>query len=589
MLISRTNLVARTQDLTVGFQHFARQGRFPNWFRKGGRDCSQPLLVLKRSHRRFAHVIIRFALCSTALIAIADLLTIPAASQTYSIDVTCTSTGQLCTPAYMAPITLASPAQLTVDFVLSPTLCSNAQVYIFLDGALQSTSAFLPPGGDTGPINLGTSSAGTHTVSVQAEGEVGGCNTGSLASWGGALSISETTPPTLSISGLSPNSVMAGAPAFALTVSGSGFLSGATVLWNGSALTTSYTSGNQLSASVPANLIASPGAASVSVQNPGGATSNTLTFTISQPGTPPTLTSLSPNSAAPGGPAFTLTVYGSGFVNGAIVEWNGSPLSTNSLGSPTQVTASVPAYLIASSGTANVTVVNPNGTSSNTITFTITSMSPLSVAQIVDGGTWQTLFQVVNLDQVPVTYSFQFWADNGTPLQLPFLNGPAGTFAGTLPVGGTAFAVTPGTAAALAQGWANVTSSGRIGVLTIFRQSVPGNPTSEGTVIGVQAGSRVFLPFDNTRGYVTGVAVANTNATQTLSISLTFQTDSGAISTGSLSLPPNAHTAFVLTSMFPALAGLRGSIEFTTPLANIAVLGLRFSPTNSFTSLGEFQ
>lgn len=130
------------------------------------------------------------------------------------------------------------------------------------------------------------------------------------------------------ITGLSPSSATAGGPSFTLTVNGSGFLNSSTVQWNGSVLSTTYVSGNQLSASVPANLIASPGSVGVTVQNPGGTTSNAVTFTIS--GTPaPTLSALSPNAATAGGPAFTLTVSGSGFVNGSAILWNGSPLSTS--------------------------------------------------------------------------------------------------------------------------------------------------------------------------------------------------------------------------------------------------------------------
>jgi len=37
---------------------------------------------------------------------------------------------------------------------------------------------------------------------------------------------------------------------------------------------------------------------------------------------------LVPGSAAPGGPAFTLTVNGTGFVSGSTVNWNGSPRTT---------------------------------------------------------------------------------------------------------------------------------------------------------------------------------------------------------------------------------------------------------------------
>ena len=184
----------------------------------------------------------------------------------------------------------------------------------------------------------------------------------------------------LSLASLSPASATAGGPAFTLTVNGSGFLSGAAVLWNGSPLSTSYVSGSQLNASVPASLIASQGSASVTVQNPGGATSNALTFTINAP--TPSLSSLSPNSATAGGPAFTLTANGSGFLNGSNILWNGSALSTSYV-SGNQLSASVPANLIAAQGSASITVQNPGGTTSNAVTFTI---NPAPVCQPVSVG-----------------------------------------------------------------------------------------------------------------------------------------------------------------------------------------------------------
>src|SRR5262249_48872384 len=117
------------------------------------------------------------------------------------IAINCTSTGQLCAPTYTTTVTAASQSQLTVDFASSsPTACSDIRVYISLDGMLQFTSAFLPPGGDTGLINFGIINLGTHTLAVQAEGEAGGCNQGSLASWSGTLTVSETAAlPTIKI------------------------------------------------------------------------------------------------------------------------------------------------------------------------------------------------------------------------------------------------------------------------------------------------------------------------------------------------------------------------------------------------------
>jgi len=70
-----------------------------------------------------------------------------------------------------------------------------------------------------------------------------------------------------------------------------------------------------------------------------------------------TLTSLSPGSAAAGSGPFTLTVIGSGFVAGSVIQWNGTPLPATVFVNATQLTATVPANLIASAGTANVTVV----------------------------------------------------------------------------------------------------------------------------------------------------------------------------------------------------------------------------------------
>ncbi|HEY3840039.1 MAG TPA: hypothetical protein VGL72_25885 [Bryobacteraceae bacterium] len=141
---------------------------------------------------------IRFAI-SIALFATAAVMTSPptllAASQTYSIAINCTSEGQLCTPLYSATITPDSWMQLTVEYTSSsPYACSNLRVHIFLDGVMKFLSDSLPPGGDTGPINLDIVGAGTHTVGVQGEGELGGCNPGNLSSWSGTLSVSETTP-----------------------------------------------------------------------------------------------------------------------------------------------------------------------------------------------------------------------------------------------------------------------------------------------------------------------------------------------------------------------------------------------------------
>ncbi|HEY9065434.1 MAG TPA: galactose oxidase-like domain-containing protein [Burkholderiaceae bacterium] len=97
-------------------------------------------------------------------------------------------------------------------------------------------------------------------------------------------------PAAATITSLSPNSVVAGGPAFTLTVNGSGFVSGATVRWNGADRTTTFVSGTQLRAAISGADIATPGTFQVTAVNPGAATSNALPFTVSAATTTFTLT-----------------------------------------------------------------------------------------------------------------------------------------------------------------------------------------------------------------------------------------------------------------------------------------------------------
>jgi hypothetical protein len=87
-----------------------------------------------------------------------------------------------------------------------------------------------------------------------------------------------------------------------------------------------------------------------------------------------------PNTMAAGGGAFTLTVMGSNFVNGATVYWDATTRTTTFVSS-TRVTAAISAADIATANTILVYVKNPGGTgiymnqggqSSATVDFTVT-------------------------------------------------------------------------------------------------------------------------------------------------------------------------------------------------------------------------
>jgi len=69
---------------------------------------------------------------------------------------------------------------------------------------------------------------------------------------------------------------------YTLTVTGFGFASGATVNWNGTALTTTFVNSSKLTATVPIGNTASPTTATITVVNPapGGGTSNSQYFVV---------------------------------------------------------------------------------------------------------------------------------------------------------------------------------------------------------------------------------------------------------------------------------------------------------------------
>jgi hypothetical protein len=84
----------------------------------------------------------------------------------------------------------------------------------------------------------------------------------------------------------------------------------------------------------------------------GGSSPSTPTNTV------PSISSLSPSATLVGGAAPTLTVNGTNFVADSTVQVNGSNRTTTYVNA-TQLTASLTAADVASSGTAPITVVNP--------------------------------------------------------------------------------------------------------------------------------------------------------------------------------------------------------------------------------------
>ena len=162
-----------------------------------------------------------------------------------------------------------------------------------------------------------------------------------------------------------------------------------------------YSSSNLYDLSLPASLTSLP---DPSNSNPAGYGSNKRTLVPANFVTPfnllsiavaptPTITSLVPPSATVGTPGLTLTVNGTGFVQGSVVNYSGTARTTTYV-SATQLTAALTTADLATVGTFNVTVTNPPfpGVPSAPATFTVTPVcdAPSGLAVSSTGSTTAT-------------------------------------------------------------------------------------------------------------------------------------------------------------------------------------------------------
>ncbi|MBM4439240.1 MAG: S8 family serine peptidase [Candidatus Rokubacteria bacterium] len=223
-----------------------------------------------------------------------------------------------------------------------------------------------------------------YVVSVWARsGTLGGDDADGTAAT--ATSVFVVTNPAPVASALSLTSVAAGGDAFALTVTGSGFVRSSVVAWNGASRGTTFVSATELRAAITAADIAAPSTASIAVvsPSPGGGTSATLSLTVA-PGVP-VASSLSPTSIIAGNRDFTLAVVGSRFTTTSAVRVNGVPRATTYV-STTRLTIAMSASEVEEVRSYAITVVTPaanghGGGTSSAITLPIVTGPPLTTAQ----------------------------------------------------------------------------------------------------------------------------------------------------------------------------------------------------------------
>ena len=211
----------------------------------------------------------------------------------------------------------------------------------------------------------------------------------------------------------------------------------------------------------------------------------------------------------------------------------------------------------------------------------------LTIPQVVDGGGWQSTIVLTNSNVNPAAATLIFHSDTtggGTlPWTPPFLE-VSSTAGMSLTGGSTSFLHTMGTAAALTQGWAELNAEAGVIAYVIFTNRIPGLRDQDGTAPAVAATNRVLVPYDNSSGSATAIAVVNPGGAPQ-DITVGFRNTTGGVAVSALpTVPAMGHLAFVLAQQFPATAGRSGLAEFYSPTRNFSMIALRFNPTQSFTA-----
>ncbi len=189
---------------------------------------------------------------------------------------------------------------------------------------------------------------------------------------------------------VSPNSGTT-AGGTAVTLTGTNFVTGATVTFGGTAATNVVVvSSTSITATTPAH---AAGAVTVAVTNPGGL-NGSLANGFTYIGTP-TVTSVSPNNGPTGG-GTAVTITGTNFATGATVTFGSAAATNVAVVSSTSITATTPA---GSAGAVTVTVTNPGGLAGSLANgFTYTTQVAIGFVQVA-AATPQS-----PVATVPVTY-----------------------------------------------------------------------------------------------------------------------------------------------------------------------------------------
>jgi hypothetical protein len=213
--------------------------------------------------------------------------------------------------------------------------------------------------------------------------------------------------------------------------------------------------------------------------------------------------------------------------------------------------------------------------------------------QMAGGAYWKTSFMFINNGGAAGSAQLLTWGTSGAPMSVAMMGGAMGSqHVYDIPPGGSLLVELDENAGNMMTGWAGVVMNGPIAGQGIFRLHNPGQPDFEAAVPLMMRGqtgcvtppAALAMPFDNSNGYVTSVAFANTAIADRM-LDLEFLDSTGAgIFTAHESMAAHNQMSFETPTRYPAVAGKRGWMRVLNTPADFTCLGFRFNPNGPFTT-----
>ncbi len=279
--------------------------------------------------------------------------------------------------------TVGYPVPTITSFVASSTLVNSTGFTLEMDGHGFTAGTRVRFGTDE---LTPTSFTDSHLVALVPDAllttarvvSVTTTNPTPLGGTSNALEFSVNNPVP-AITALSITTVEAGATAdLALSVTGTNFVSGATVSFGPHTLSPAAPGSEKLDVAVPATALALGAAFSVTVTNPGpgGGVSNAVAFQVNNP--VPQLTALSQLEVTAGSSTLELMLIGSKFVSTSTVDFGGTVLTPASV-TKEEMVISVPESAMATGNVIQVRAISPEpgGGASSAINFTVNNPLPV--------------------------------------------------------------------------------------------------------------------------------------------------------------------------------------------------------------------